>query len=140
MQPIKTLLLPAVMLLLGVAGPATADPTLVGIWYSPYQPDEPNVMSIIEFREDGTFLEEFRKCEAGDYIGYQKESGTWSVLGGVEHIVADHINGDSARAESDYTIVLLTDTERRIRMEPQGYVFVGHRVEKFEFPACATGA
>jgi hypothetical protein len=140
MQPIKTLLFPAAMLLLGLTGPATADATLVGIWYSPYQPDEPNVMSLIEFREDGTFREEFRKCEAGDYVGYQKESGTWSVLGDVEHIVADQINGDSARAESEYTIVLLTDTERRIRMEPQGYVFVGHRVEKFEFPACATGA
>jgi hypothetical protein len=140
MQPIETLLLPAALLLLGLAGPAVAEPTLVGIWYSPYQPDEPNVMSLIEFKEDGTFREEFRKCEAGDYVGYQRETGTWSVLGDVEHIVADRSNGDSAQAESDYTIVLLTDTERRIRMESQGYVFVGHRVATFEFPACATGA
>jgi len=137
---IKARLVFAAFALVGLSTPANADPTLIGIWYSPFQPDEPNVMSLIEFRADGTFREEFRKCDKGEFVGYQTESGTWWVMGDVEHISADRINGDTAKAEADYTIVLLTETERRIRMDPQGYVFIGHRVGKFEFPDCATGA
>jgi len=137
------ILLPLATLAFAAASvPSLAEPTLVGIWYSPYQPDEPNVMSMIEFLSDGTFHEEFRKCDKGEFVGYQTESGTWSVAGDVEHIKADRINGDPAQAEADYVIVLLTDTERRIRMDQAGktYEFVGHRVMSFEFPDCATGA
>ena len=79
------------------------------------------------------------QSDAGDYIGYQTESGTWSVEGDVEHISADMINGDAAMTSADYKIVLLTDNERRIRLDPQGYIFIGHRVQKFEFPDCANG-
>jgi hypothetical protein len=115
-----------------------AEPTLVGIWFSPFQPDEPGVMSLIEFRADGTFREEFRKCDGGDYVGYQTETGRWSVEGDVEHIIAETINGDRANTTADYKILLLTDTERRIRLDPQGFVFIAHRVQKFEFPDCAN--
>jgi hypothetical protein len=125
--------------LMANTGPLNAAPTLVGIWFSPFQPDEDGVMSLIEFRADGTFREEFRKCDGGDYVGYQTESGTWSVAGDVEHLVSDRINGDPASSASDYKIILLTDNERRIRLDPQGYVFIGHRVQKFEFPDCASG-
>lgn len=121
------------------AVPLSAAPTLVGIWFSPFQPDEDGVMSLIEFRSDGTFREEFRKCNGGDYVGYQTESGTWSVDGDVEHLISDRINGDPASSASDYKIIVLTDSERRIRLEPQGYVFIAHRVQKFEFPDCASG-
>ena len=118
---------------------AGAEPTLVGIWFSPFQPDEDGVMSLIEFRADGTFREEFRKCDGGDFIGYQTESGTWSVDGDVERIVASEINGDRAMTAAEYKIVLLTDTERRIRLDPQGLMFIAHRVQVFEFPDCANG-
>lgn len=121
------------------AAPLNAAPTFVGIWFSPFQPDEDGVMSLIEFRADGTFREEFRKCNGGDYVGYQTESGTWSVDGDVEHLISDRINGDPASSASDYKIIVLTDSERRIRLEPQGYVFIAHRVQKFEFPDCASG-
>lgn len=137
------LLLPlAAIAVAAFAAPSSAEPSLVGIWYSPFQPDEPNVMSLIEFLSDGTFHEEFRKCDKGEYVGYQTESGTWSVAGDIEHIKADRINGDPAHAEADYVIVVLTDNERRIRMDQNGktYEFVGHRVMNFEFPDCATGA
>jgi hypothetical protein len=133
-------LLLAAVISCGFAMPSAADPTLVGIWYSPFQPDEPNVMSLIEFRADGTFREEFRKCDGGNFVGYQTESGTWSVTGDIEQIIADQINGDAAKIEGSYKILILTDTERRIRLDPQGYVFIGHRVQNFEFPDCATGA
>ena len=34
----------------------------------------------------------------------------------------------------------LPHLESCIRLDPQGYVFVGHRVQKFEFPDCANNA
>ena len=136
----KTPLFLAAVMVCGFTMPSVAEPTLVGIWYSPFQPDEPNVMSLIEFRADGTFHEEFRKCDAGNFVGYQTESGTWSVTGDIEQLVSDQINGDAAKVEGTYKILTLTDTERRIRLDPQGYVFIGHRVESFKFPDCPTGA
>src|ERR1051326_7027085 len=85
---------------LALTGPISAEPSLVGIWFSAFQPDEPNVMSLIEFNADGTFREEFRKCANGDFIGYQTESGTWSVVGDVEHVRAEEINGTPADRKS----------------------------------------
>jgi len=120
--------------------PARAEPSFVGIWYSANQPDEPGVMSLIEFRVDGTFREEFRKCENGTVVGYQFESGTWSVADGIERLMVDRLNGEEVQIEGTYKIELLTERERRIRMVPEGLVFVSHRVSKFEFPECPSGA
>ena len=96
-------------------------------------------MSLIEFLADGTFREEFRKCENGTVVGFQTESGTWTVKDGVERLMVDMLNGEAAQIDGVYTVVLLTDTERRVRMEPDGLVFVSHRVSKFEFPDCPSG-
>jgi hypothetical protein len=120
------------------AVPAFAQPSFVGIWYSAFQPDEPGVISLIEFKADGTFYEEFRKCMNGEFVGYQYESGTWSVTDGVERVMVKMINGAEASVEDNYSVELLTDSERRIRMAD--HVFVSHRVAKFEFPNCPTGA
>jgi len=120
-----------------LAAPAVAEPTFVGIWYSAFQPDEPGVISLIEFKSDGTFYEEFRKCEDGKYVGYQTEAGTWTVMDGIERTRITMINGDPTQSEDTYTVEALTDTERRIRMED--HVFVSHRVSTFEFPECPTG-
>jgi hypothetical protein len=97
------------------------------------------VLSLIEFRADGTFREEFRKCENGNVVGFQTESGTWTVDGAVERLRVDMLNGDPAQVDGVYTVMLLTDTERRVRMEPDGLEFVSHRVSKFEFPDCPSG-
>jgi hypothetical protein len=136
----KTLAVLVLIALSGVSAYASGEPSLVGIWYSAGQPDEPNVMSLIEFMADGTFREEFRKCEDGKTVGFQFQSGTWSVENGVEHTVTTMINGEASKVEDIYRIDLLTDTQRRIRMEPQGYVFSSLRVSEFTFPDCASGA
>jgi hypothetical protein len=138
-MPIRSLFL-ALSGLVGLAAPVAAEPTFVGIWYSAFQPDEPGVMSLIEFRADGTFYEEFRKCEDGKEVGYQYESGTWALVDGIEKTVADMINGQAAKVENTYMVELLSETERRIRATEGGYVFVAHRVDTFEFPDCANGA
>jgi hypothetical protein len=122
-----------------LAAPARAQPTFVGIWYSANQPDEPDVMSLIEFKLDGTFYEEFRKCENGSVVGYQFESGTWSLLDDIERLKVDRLNGNPVQIEGTYRVELLTETERRIRMQPEGLLFVSHRVSRFEFPDCPNG-
>ena len=122
-----------------LAAPASAEPSFVGIWYSGNQPDEPGVLSLIEFREDGTFREEFRKCENGNVVGFQTESGTWTVKDGIERLNVDMLNGEKVQIDGVYTVMVLTDTERRVRMEPEGLVFVSHRVSAFEFPDCPSG-
>ena len=76
-SPTLSILMAALVFAASTA-PLAAEPTFVGIWYSAFQPDEPNVMSLIEFKADGTFYEEFRKCQNGDFVGYQTESGTWT--------------------------------------------------------------
>ena len=114
------------------ATPAFAEPSFVGIWYSGNQPDEPGVLSLIEFKEDGTFREEFRKCENGTVVGFQTESGSWSVTDGVERLRVDMLNGEAAQIDGVYTVMRLTDTERHVRMEPDGHLFVSHRVSAFE--------
>lgn len=119
--------------------PALVQPSFVGIWYSANQPDEPGVMSLIEFGADGTFREEFRKCENGNVVGFQTESGTWTLKDGIERLTVNMLNGEAAQIDGLYRVVLLTDTERRIRMEPNGLEFVSHRVSKFEFPDCPSG-
>jgi hypothetical protein len=117
-----------------------AEPDFVGIWFSPNQPDEPGVMSLIEFKADGTFREEFRKCEKGEVVGFQTQSGTWSLENGIEKTVTDRINGEETRVEDTYRVELLTLTQRRIRMEGMDLGFSSIRVEEFRFPECAMGA
>jgi hypothetical protein len=117
-----------------------AEPSLAGIWFSAGQPDEPGVMSLIEFKDDGTFREEFRKCENGEVVGFQTQSGTWSLANGVEKTVTGRINGEETRVEDTYRVELLTPTQRRIRLEGMNLVFSSIRVEEFRFPACPTGA
>jgi hypothetical protein len=126
---------------LGVSVAArAAEPSFVGIWYSAGQPDEPGVMSLIEFKPDGTYREEFRKCENGEVIGFQTQSGTWSVENGIEKTVTEMINGEASKVEDSYRVEILTETQRRVRMESQNLVFSSIRVDEFRFPDCATGA
>ena len=106
-----------------LSAPAFAEPSLVGIWYSAGQPDEPGVMSLIEFKADGTFREEFRKCEKGEVAGFQTETGTWSVMDGIERTVTDTINGEAAKVEDTYRLERLTETQRRVRLETMDIAF-----------------
>jgi hypothetical protein len=57
----------------------------------------------------------------------------------IERLKVDRLNGDPVEIEGTYRIELLTDTERRIRMQPEGLLFVSHRVSTFEFPDCPSG-
>ena len=136
----RTPLLLAAVILCGFAMPSAADPTLVGIWYSPFQPDEPNVMSLIEFRSDGTFREEFRKCDDGNFVGYQTETGKWSLSNGVLRMVSDTIDGKPDRFENSYTVELASGDEFRARLHTPNFLFIERRLPKFEFPPCYVGA
>ena len=136
----STPLLLAGLVLCGLTARAGAEPNFVGIWLSTGQPDEPGVMSLIEFKADGTFREEFRRCEKGEVVGFQTQSGTWTFENGIERTRTDMINGEPAQVEDVYKVELLTGTQRRVRMESMNLVFSSVRVKEFDFPDCATGA
>ena len=139
MRKIPRLIAPPLLALLGITAASAAEPSMVGIWFSAFQPDEPNVMALIEFKADGTFEEEFRKCENGEVVGAYFESGKWSLMDGIERIVVETINGERSHNEDNYKIETLTDSERRVRLEGHDFVFASRRVNNFEFPKCATG-
>ena len=129
----------ALFCMLGVPAIAGAAPSTIGIWYGEGQPDDPKVLQLIEFRANGTFVAEFRKYDGCKVLYRQRESGTWTVDGTRKRMITQRIDGQPADFDDSYTIDRLTQTEQRVRHEPDGFAFDMKRVEKFEFPTCFYG-
>jgi hypothetical protein len=122
------------------AAPAADDPALVGIWYGFGEPDDPAIVYIDSYHEDGTYNAEFRKCEHGEVIWRQTASGKWSVKDRVLTMVSDTVNGMPERYENSYAMVSLSGTEFRARLADPDFLFIERRISKFEFPPCYIGA
>ena len=120
---------------------ANAQPqnAMLGIWYSTGQPFDPNVVSLTDFRADGTFTAEFRKYDGCRVTFDQRESGTWTTGAGSKRMITLKVNGQPAYFDDEYKIEQLTDAEQRIYSAKLNYVFVEQRVQKFQFPACYYG-
>lgn len=127
------------VLSLAQAAPAPASP-FVGIWYGVGEPDDPSISYIDSYHADGTFNSEFRKCERGEVVWHQTESGKWYVMGGVLRMVANLIDGKKTEFDNSYGIELLTQSEFRARLHDPAYLFIERRIPKFEFPPCYVGA
>lgn len=112
----------------------------VGHWYGVGEPDDPSISYIDSYRADGTFNAEFRKCERGEVVWHQTESGKWSIANGVLRMTADKIDGKPDHFENFYTIELAAGDEFRARLHKPDFLFVERRIAKFEFPPCYVGA
>jgi Lipocalin-like domain len=128
----------------GLAAPAPAPapssaPTVVGYWYGLGEPGDPEVFYIDTFNADGTFRGEYRKCQKGQLIYQQTQSGTWMVEDGVLTIHSTMINGKPGKFDHSYTIEMLSATEFRARLHDPDFLFVERRIPKFEFPPCYLG-
>ena len=128
----------------GSAAPAPAPstssvPTVVGYWYGLGEPGDPEVFYIDTFNADGTFRGEYRKCNKGQLIYQQTQSGTWKVEDGVLTINSTMINGKPGKFDHSYTIEMLSATEFRARLHDPDFLFVERRIPKFEFPPCYLG-
>jgi hypothetical protein len=112
----------------------------VGNWYGVGEPDDPSISYIDSYQADGTFHSEFRKCERGEVVWHQTETGKWSLSNGVLRMISDTIDGKPDRFDNSYTVELAAGDEFRARLHDQGFLFIERRLAKFEFPPCYVGA
>jgi hypothetical protein len=122
------------------AAPAIATSSFVGNWYGVGEPDDPSISYIDAYHADGSFNAEFRKCEHGEVVWRQTETGKWTVANGVLRMISDTIDGKPERFDNSYTIESLTPNEFRVRLHDPDFLFIERRIEKFEFPPCYVGA
>jgi len=118
---------------------AAVNPGFVGNWYGIGEPDDPNIFYIDSYSADGTFHSEYRKCEKGQLIYSQTQSGRWSVSNGVLTMNSQIVDGKPQRFDHSYTIESLTQNEFHARYHSPDYLFVEKRVPAFEFPPCYLG-
>ena len=127
--------------LLFAQGAAGADRAFfVGNWYGVGEPDDPSISYIDSYQADGTFHSEFRKCERGEVVWHQTETGKWSVSNGVLRMISDTIDGKPERFENSYTIESVRGDEFRAWLHAPDFLFIERRIAKFEFPPCYVGA
>ena len=127
------------VLLMGAA-PQVEASFFVGHWYGVGEPNDPSVSYIDSYRTDGTFYAEFRKCERGEVVWHQTETGTWTVKDGVLRMISDTIDGRPEVFDNSYTIELALGDEFRARLHEPDFLFLERRIPKFEFPPCYVGA
>ena len=139
-----SLVLSAVIAGLPLAHAAPAADTnpspFVGFWYGVGEPDDPSISYIDSYHPDGTFNSEFRKCEKGEVVWRQTETGRWSVNRGVLRMVSETIDGKKEVFDNSYTIESTTADEFHARLHDPDFLFVEKRIAKFEFPPCYVGA
>ena len=112
----------------------------VGNWYGVGEPDDPSISYIDAYQPDGTFHSEFRKCERGEVVWHQTETGKWSLTNGVLRMISDTIDGKPERFENSYTVEVASGDEFRARLHAPNFLFIERRLPKFEFPPCYVGA
>jgi hypothetical protein len=119
--------------------PAAASP-FVGFWYGVGEPDDPSISYIDSYRADGTFNSEFRKCEKGEVVWRQTETGKWSFVRGVLRMISETIDGKKSTFDNSYTVEATMADEFHARLHSPDFLFIEKRIAKFEFPPCYVGA
>jgi len=119
-----------------MALPASAAPSLVGIWFGQGQPYDKRSMYIDRFMANGKYRSEFRDCHK-DGADDSYEDGTWSVKGDILTINVERHDGVAAPRSETYRLTLVTPTRFKDVYLPLNFPFDEHRVdEKFVMPDC----
>jgi hypothetical protein len=117
-----------------------AEFSFIGNWYGIGEPDDSSISYIDSYSADGTFHSEFRRCEHGEVVWRQTETGKWTIKDGVLRMIADTIDGKPDHFDNSYRIELAGPDEFHARLLQRDYLFVEKRIAKFEFPPCYVGA
>ena len=128
------------VLLTAAAGARAAEFTFIGNWYGVGEPDDPSISYIDSYSADGTFHSEFRKCQRGEVVWRQTETGKWSVAKGVLTMISDTIDGKPERFDNSYRLEFADSGEFHARLMRPDYLFIEKRLAKFEFPPCYVGS
>ena len=78
-----------------------AEFSFIGNWYGIGEPDDSSISYIDSYSADGTFHSEFRRCEHGEVVWRQTETGKWTIKDGVLRMIADTIDGKPFGAWKD---------------------------------------
>jgi hypothetical protein len=118
------------------AVPASAAPSLAGIWFGQGQPYDKQSMYIDRFMAGGKLRSEFRDCRNGKAED-SNEDGTWWVQGDILTVKVERRNGVAAPRTETYRLILVTPTRFKDLYLPLNFPFDEHRVdEKFVMPDC----
>jgi hypothetical protein len=123
-----------------VGNARAAEFTFIGNWYGVGEPDDPSISYIDSYSADGTFHSEFRKCQRGEVVWRQTETGKWSIAKGVLTMISDSIDGKPDRFDNSYRLEFTDMNEFHARLAQPDYLFVEKRLPKFEFPPCYVGS
>jgi hypothetical protein len=121
------------------AAPGTTA-NFVGNWYGVGEPDDPSISYIDAYSADGTFHSEFRKCQRGEVVWHQTETGKWSMANGTLRMISDTIDGKPDRFDNSYRVELTDQNEFHARLMQPSFLFVEKRISKFEFQPCYVGS
>ena len=118
------------------AMPASAAPSLVGIWFGQGQPGDKQSMYLDHFLANGELHSRFRDCRNGKAYD-STEDGTWSVKGDILTVKVALHGGKPAPRTDVYRLISVTPKEFKDVYLPLNFVFDEHRVdETFTMPAC----
>ena len=129
----------AASLCFATSAPA-AEFSFIGNWYGVGEPDDPSISYIDAYNADGTFHSEFRRCQRGEVVWRQTETGRWSVVNGVLRMVSSTIDGKPEVFDNSYRLEFTETNEFHARLMQPNYLFVEKRLAKFEFPPCYLGS
>ena len=126
----------AIALLLGGAAPA---PALVGIWRNDSHPRDTSVLSLTEYRADGSFVARYRRYNNCDVTWSQTESGTWSMAGNINTVTTKKIDGKDVAYVHQFGVEVLSAQQYRARDLASGQLSVETRVPSGALPRCFQG-
>src|SRR5205085_12527257 len=104
------------------------------------EPDDPTISYIDSYGADGRFHSEFRKCEHGEVVWRQTETGKWTLNNGVLRMISDTIDGKPDIFDNSYRIEFTAPNEFHARLLQQDFLFIEKRTAKLEFPPCYVRA
>ncbi|HKU53872.1 MAG TPA: hypothetical protein VJP60_00795 [Rhizomicrobium sp.] len=116
--------------------PASAAPSLVGIWFGQGQPGDKQSMYLDHFLGNGELHSQFRDCRNGKPYD-STEDGTWSVKGDILTVNVARHDGMPAPRTDVYRLTSVTAKRFRDVYLPLNFPFDERRVdEKFVMPDC----
>ena len=133
----------ALAIALLAAGPALAEPSIVGSWFGKGQPFDPNQLWIERYMSGGHFTIRVRICAKDGSVDHLEE-GTWTYKNGMQQIVTNTIDGVPEHHTEKYQSLSNDGRTRKYKFlqgdrAPQytGYVYSADRVpDDFDLPAC----
>jgi hypothetical protein len=120
-----------------LAFPAQSAPSwLAGIWFGQGQPNDKSEMWLARMAPNGDFRVQFRRCRGNKAVD-TIETGRWALIGNLETITINTVDGQFSPRQDTYTMLSHTGSKQTYRLDRTGFVYTSSRVsESFKMPDC----